>query len=373
MIAFWIAASLLASASAALVIYRASRAAARAAGAAEDPSVALYRRQLAEVDDLAGLGLISPEESRSTRAEAARRLLAAADTAPKPIDASQSQRMAVLAAAVIAPLLALAAYFFIGSPGFPDQPFQRRVEAWRNSDLRNLDPERMVAVLQTLVAQRPGDATALFYLAQAQAQAGDDFSAERNVQKALKLKPDNADLWALDGRLAATDAPGDVLPDEARRAFRTALKFNPKALEPRYFLARDLIASGHVDEGLAGWKALRADIPPDDSRGVGMDQEIALVTRLRALPPGERTEGPQGQAAAEQAQAGDQKAFISAMVARLAAKLQASPDDPAGWARLVRSYAVLGDTTQRDAALAQARTLFKTRPNDLAQVEAAAR
>ena len=55
----------------------------------------------------------------------------------------------------------------------------------------------------------------------------------------------------------------------------------------------------------------------------------------------------------------------------LAARLAAHPDDPAGWARLVRSYGVLGQTTQRDAALGRARVLFKDRPADLAVVESA--
>ena len=373
MIAFWIAASLLASASAGLMIYRASRAAARAAGPAEDPAIAVYRRQLAEVDDLTGLGLISPEESRSTRTEAARRLLSAAETAPKPATGGENGRLAVLLVAVAAPLVALGLYLFIGSPGSPDQPFQRRLAEWRKQDPGQLDAQRMVAVLQAITAERPGDPTPLTYLAQAEAASGDTFSAERNLQKALTLAPKQASLWILYGQMTAADQPGDALPDEARKAFQTALALQPKSLEARYFLARDQIATGHVDQGLAGWKALRADLAPDDSRNQGLEQEILLVERLHALPPGERTAGPTGQNAEAAQSAGDQKAFIRAMVERLAARLQASPDDPAGWARLVRSYVVLGDTQARDAALARARELFKARPGDLATIEAAAR
>ena len=63
--------------------------------------------------------------------------------------------------------------------------------------------------------------------------------------------------------------------------------------------------------------------------------------------------------------------MINGMVARLAAQLDAQPNDPAGWARLVRSYGVLGDKPDQDAALAKARTLFKDRPADLRTVEAA--
>ena len=60
------------------------------------------------------------------------------------------------------------------------------------------------------------------------------------------------------------------------------------------------------------------------------------------------------------------------MVARQAAKLTAQPNDPEGWARLVRSYGVLGDKTAQQAALADARKALAGRAADLAKVEAEA-
>ncbi len=63
---------------------------------------------------------------------------------------------------------------------------------------------------------------------------------------------------------------------------------------------------------------------------------------------------------------GDQAAFIQSMVDRLAGELKARPDDPAGWARLIRSYGVLGQADRRRAAIDQARRLFKDRPAALA-------
>jgi cytochrome c-type biogenesis protein CcmH len=61
------------------------------------------------------------------------------------------------------------------------------------------------------------------------------------------------------------------------------------------------------------------------------------------------------------------------MVAGLAARLAAQPDDPEGWVRLVRSYAVLGDGVKRDAALKQARVRFASRADVLRDLDAAAR
>jgi cytochrome c-type biogenesis protein CcmH len=61
------------------------------------------------------------------------------------------------------------------------------------------------------------------------------------------------------------------------------------------------------------------------------------------------------------------------MVQGLAQRLAANPDDPEGWVRLVRAYAVLGDAAKRDAALRQARARYAARPQTLAQLDAAAR
>jgi cytochrome c-type biogenesis protein CcmH len=61
--------------------------------------------------------------------------------------------------------------------------------------------------------------------------------------------------------------------------------------------------------------------------------------------------------------------MIRAMVARQAAQLQAQPDDPQGWGRLIRSYGILGDQPSQKAALARAQALFKNRPDAWRAVE----
>ena len=54
-------------------------------------------------------------------------------------------------------------------------------------------------------------------------------------------------------------------------------------------------------------------------------------------------------------------------------RLAANPDDAEGWARLVRSYMVLGRGDDAKAALAKARTALAGKPDRLAVVEAEAR
>ncbi len=63
-------------------------------------------------------------------------------------------------------------------------------------------------------------------------------------------------------------------------------------------------------------------------------------------------------AAASEMSAEDRAAMIRGMVAGLAAKLKEEPKNLDGWLRLIRSYAVLGDTAAAKQALADARAAF---------------
>lgn len=359
MIALWISAALISAAAAALIFHRAARASAPPAGA--NPSVAVYRRQLAEIDDLAERGLLLENERRSAHAEAARRLLAAADEAPPPAAApSRGARLAIAITAAAAPLVAIGVYVFVGSPGVPDQPFARRLAAWRAADPGSLTPEQMAAVLQLIVRDRPKDPQALFYLSRAQLAAGDPYSAALSLENAIDLAPTRADLWTALGETEIARDDGDV-SGGALKAFQRAAQLDPNAPTNRYFLARAQIASGDVDGGLAAWRALDRDMAASDPRRSALDQEIAVVSRTRALPQTQAAGG-----------APDQSAFIRSMVDGLAARLNAQPNDPAGWARLVRAYAVLGDHAALSGALARAHVLFKAQPDVVRAIDQAA-
>lgn len=351
MIGFWIAAALLSAATAGLIVYRGARAARTLAGSDDNPAAAVYRRQLAELDDLAARGLLAEGERRSARAEAARRLLGAVDAAP-PALSTTSGRVLIAVLAGAAPLLALVVYFIVGSPERPDQPFARRVDAWQAADPASLDPARMTAVLQRVVARRPGDAQALYYLGRAQQAAGDVFSAEQSLKKALVLQPSQSSYWTVLGDILLAESKGDVSSD-AKAAYQRAHALDPAAPGPRYYLARARIAGGDAPGGLADWRALAADLAPDDERKPVLLQQIGVVEKTGALPVETEASAP----------AAGQQTFIHAMVAGLAARLQAQPNDPAGWGRLVRSYGVLGDAEGRESAMARARGLFKDRPD----------
>lgn len=365
MIWFRIAAALISAAAASLVVFRAARGA-RLAPA--NPELAVYRRQMAELDELAERGLIAEGEKRSVRAETGRRLLAAAERPQQPLSASRPAL--VLAAAALVPLAAVGAYLAVGRPAQSDQPFAQRLKSWEQTAASNpeaLDAPQLAAVWRAIAAKNPNDPEPLRQLAVAELAAQQPTEALEALHRATRIAPDHADLWEMLGELDVAGSQGDV-GAEALDAFRRALAIDPTSATARYYIARARIAGGDVAGGLADWRAIEAGLKPDDPNKTSLAAEIAQVSTTGKLaaeaPPAPAAEGPQGPVGGPQ---------IQAMVDGLAARLKAQPDDPDGWVRLVRAYSVLGETDRRDAALAEARQRFASRKDVLDALDAAAK
>ncbi len=363
MIALWFAAGVLAAAVFGLIVMLSGR----PVPAGADAARGVYRRQLLEIDDLAARGLLGEDERRASHAEAARRLLSEDDPEPETPPNPQTRNIAIATAAGVA-LVALGLYLAAGRPQDPDQPFAKRLAALSQADPTTLGAAQMEALVKKQLLSHPNDATGLFFLAQVQEPQGKYPSAERNLIKSLAVDPSRAEAWDLLGQVRVDMAKGKVSAG-ARDAFQKALAINPKLVTSRYFLAHGDIADGKVDQGVAELKALQTDVPAEAKTVLELKTEIAQATGA----PNVDAATVAAVAAATPAN-GDVSGnpAILAMVNGLAARLKQSPDDPAGWERLVRSYTVLKDLPARDKALADARAYFKNRPADLAAIEQAA-
>lgn len=379
MILFWLLAGGLAALGLILMSLRAQGAARAAGGHSEaETAKALYRRQIAELDQQADEGLMGEAELAAAKAEAGRRLLAAEAAVDRPETANlKLGRWAVLAAGAGAALLALLLYaglgplHGLGAPGAADQPYQARVKAWRAAEPGALSPEQLAAVMREIVASHPADPVkALTFLGQAEMSAGDPYAAAGAFHKAALMAPLNqrADLYMAEGEALVAAEQGKISA-KAEAAFRAALDSDPQNPGARYYLARADIARGQLKPGLDAWRALAETLPAGDKRRNDLMAQISEVTRLGGLPPPVSPEQMQ----AAQGSAGEQQDFIRAMVAKLAERLKKDPSDAEGWTRLVRSYHVLGDAAAQAKALDDARRALAGRPSDLAQVEAAAK
>jgi cytochrome c-type biogenesis protein CcmH len=363
MIWFWIAAAVISAGAAALMVQRAARAA--AGRGEENPSLAVYRRQMAEIDEMAARGVLAEADRRGVRAEVGRRLLAAADRADAPKRASRP--LATLAVAALTPVVALIVYVAIGAPGLPDQPFARRLAEWKNTadPLNTLTPAELAALMREAAKQHPGDPNPLYFFARYELQAGDLTEADQALDKAIAIAPRKADYWDLKGEVATAAAQGQ-LSAQARQDFLQALALDPRAASfARFHFALEKITKGDVKGGLADWRGLEADLDPSDPRRASLASAIAQVEAAGGQPaPPVQAAPPAGGVGAPQ---------IQAMVDALAARLKANPDDPDGWVRLVRAYTVLGETDRRDAALAEARRRYAGRADVLSALDQALR
>lgn len=361
-ILFWPAAATLAGLSALLVLWFGARAARRAATSeVDDPAQIVYRRQLQDLDELVERGVLPAEEHEAARAEAARRLLAEPDKSPE----RSGSRLLPLMAAAGAALAALGLYLWLGAPGMADRPYRARIAEWKATPVNQLQPDQMAAVLRELVKDKPNDPRLLALLGRVERAAGDPVAAMEALRRATALQPDNADLYAALGEATAA-AAGDKPTPDAEAALNKALSIDPNNQAALYYLGGARAADGDGPGAAKLWRRLAALLPDNDVR------RAPLLATADKVETGQATTPPAATAQAP-AMSGDQAGFIRGMVASLKARLDASPNDPAGWARLVRSYRVLGDKPAEEAALTKARTLFKDRPTDLAPIEAEAK
>ena len=233
MIAFWAMAALLSAAAVILILFRAARAATHAETG--DTTSVFYRRQLAEIGDLAERGLIGAEERKGAEAEAGRRLLAAAD-APVEAWSAGPHRALILTAAIAAPVLALGVYLAVGSPQQRDQPFKARLAQWQATPPQELRAQELAALVADKVKGRPTDPDGYKYLALARGGAGDLLGAVEALRRGVRVAPDRADLWQMLGEAELYQANGE-LTDDAVDAFRHLIKLEPNSLPARFQLA----------------------------------------------------------------------------------------------------------------------------------------
>jgi cytochrome c-type biogenesis protein CcmH len=157
---------------------------------------------------------------------------------------------------------------------------------------------------------------------------------------------------------------------EARAAFERALEDDPKDIRARFYLALGDGQAGRTDEAAAAIRGLIAEAPPGAAWVGGMNQVLAELEGDGPAMPGPTAADVEAAGAMSDA---DRTGMIEGMVAQLAERLEAEPDDAEGWARLVRSYMVLGRRDEAKAALDDARSALAGATDKLALVESEAR
>lgn len=315
-----------------------------ATAAAHD--VAVYKDQLAELEKDLEDGLISVSEAEAARTEIARRLLKASEAAaperPKP---RAWRRSAAIAVSVLGiPAMSLALYFLLGSPDLPDQPLSAR----QQNPHQGQDVAKMIKGAEAYLTANPNDGTAWALLGPVYLRINRGADAANAFRKAIELVGSDAKLETGLGEALVMMAGGTVGPD-AKAAFERALKHDPKAVEPRFFLAVALNQERRYTEAVAAWENFLKDSDPRQPWVPYARQELKRAKQGAGLPVDEEAPsaasppGPTSEdvAAARDLSAGDRQAMIEGMVSRLDERLTADGGSVEDWIRLIRAYMVL--------------------------------
>jgi cytochrome c-type biogenesis protein CcmH len=256
-------------------------------------------------------------------------LLAIAFVAVPLVRAQEKKNWTLLLAAITILTLGVGAgtYWLVG------RPYLAQREA---RGLETKDPNGLIPFLIQRVRQYPNDGTAWRYLGQAYMAARDPANAAKALGRAISVGgKGDAELDAAYGE-ALVMANNGAVPPEAEAAFEAAVKAEPSNVPARFYLGQARLEKGDRPGAAQIWQSLLNDIP------VTSRLHQLLVDRLAMVSSGPGGGPPDPRQ----------------MVAQLAARLKADPNDALGWVRLMRAYTVLGETDKAKDALATARKSF---------------
>jgi cytochrome c-type biogenesis protein CcmH len=337
--------------------------------------LAVYRDQLAQLDDDARRGTMGAEELESAKLEVARRILKTADVrldrAPSPdADARRETRArlekrVLIAIATLIPVFAVVLYLGLGSPWLPSKPYAGGGQPVKAT----ASLVELIQRVETRLRQHPEDGTGWDVIAPVY------FKAERFEEAATAYGNAVRILGETPARLAGFAeatvlANGGRVVAAARAAYEKLLKADPGRYEPRFWLALGREQDGDTDAALGAYQALLAD-PAVSAEGRRLIAErIATLDgsgQNKHAPPKEFGRSVAAIEAAGQLSDDERRLMITRMVEGLAQRLQANGQDRDGWTRLIRSYVILGRLDDAKAALATARKTLSNDPLAMAE------
>jgi cytochrome c-type biogenesis protein CcmH len=352
MIWFWIIAGLLVLAALTALLKPLLWATAESADEGE-PVLAVFRRQLTNLDGEIAQGRLTADEAAAVRAEMTRRMLSAADqeaqnTRPAVLgSAASSWRIgAAIGIAALLPAAALAIYAAVGAPAaIEGGASAAAVPATGDRAKLAAAAEQLKARLQ----QEPGHVEGWVLLARTFASLERYPEARTAYSQAIALAPKEPRLHAELGELLVLAAGGDVTA-EAQAEF-TKAGDDPRA---RFYGAEAALQRGDREAAKATLRALLATAPAEAPWRKVVQQRLAELAPDEQ--PAAKGSGPTAQdvAAAQSMPPEERQAMIRSMVDRLAARLEQNPNDKDGWTRLAHAYDVLGESEKAEAARARA-------------------
>lgn len=263
---------------------------------------------------------------------------------------------------------------------------QSLAPAMTGADNRNLaDVDTMINRLSARLESNPDDGEGFRMLGWAYLMTDRPQQALFPYRRAVALLPGDASALTGYGE-ALTAVNGGTVSDEALAQFRSALESEPSDVRARYFVAKFDYQNGRKSKALDDWIALAKAAPDDAAWQDDIRRDIAMAASDLGVDVSDRLQGGETSSsstgmpvldqgtidAAGRLSPAEQEAMVDRMVDGLAARLAENPDDPEGWARLIRSRMVRGNDAQASRDLASARRALAGDAQGLVRVNAVA-
>jgi cytochrome c-type biogenesis protein CcmH len=358
----WIVFALMTAAAIAALVWPLAR---KPRGGAAGSELVVYKDQLEEIERDRSAGLIGEAEAEAARLEVSRRLLAAADQeASAPVAAAQPvwhRRAATLGAVVVLSLLPVGLYVVLGSPNIPDQPaFARSALPPGHESIAAL-----IGQVEERLRRNPNDGAGWEVIAPVYMRLGRFDDAVVARRKALALLGETGARDADLGEALVAAANG-VVTDEAKTSFERAVAREPENAKARYFLGLADEQDGNREAAAAQWRAMLNDAPAD-APWIGLVR--AALARVTGAPAAGAGPSAEQMAAAQNMSEAQRNDMIRGMVQKLADRLHTEGGDVEDWLRLVRAYAVLGESDKAKAAVADARRALASHPDEIKRID----
>ena len=334
---------------------------------------AIFADQISEIDRDEARGLIGAEEAKAARTEIQRRLVASLKRQDRGARASGLSKAVVIVLALTVPVSGVAFYMLRGAPMVPSVTLADRAEERQRAQ----EIAGLAAQLKArLESEADGGRTDGWVLLGQTYLRMERFQDAAGAFAVVIERPDaTSAVWSLYAEALILAEDGRVTP-KARNAAERAYTLDPMNPAASYYSALALEQAGQPEEAhdlllkrlsqtpeMAPRKEVFAAQANRIAESLGRDPVI--VSSAPAAP------GPSAadvEAAADMT-TGDRAAFIRSMVARLAARMEETPEDIDGWMRLGNAYRVIGEIDESRAAYLSAQALLAGRPDDPRRIE----
>jgi cytochrome c-type biogenesis protein CcmH len=239
-------------------------------------NAAVYRDQLAKLDQDLAEGALSTEDHARSRDELQRRALEDLredDAAPT----LRAPRRTMLAVGITVPLVAVVLYAFlgnvdalIGGGGAAGEP-----------KVTQADVERMVAGLATKLEQNPTDYKGWTMLARSYKVMGRTADAEKAFERAAPLVDTDPQLLADYADVVVTNNNGSFA-GKPQQLIDKALKLDPNAPMALWLGGTAAFSKGDKEQAIRLWERLAKQIPPDSEDGRNLQ---AALDEVRGKAP----------------------------------------------------------------------------------------